>query len=190
MRKNKITYFTLIEVFLRSFLIQAVWNYQSMQSIGFCFALSPVGKKLFSTVKKRKDLDPALRALLGQTKDPRANIVTSISKVAEFIEKDQFIKNALELGEGKYFYVAHLMKDRIPVKIGQTVEAGTLLGYIGNSGNTFFPHLHIHVQNNPKAVMEGRITYPFRFKKMKRKRLIFWRKVRNGDLIRNDRFYE
>ena len=57
-----------------------------------------------STVKKRKDLDPALRTLLGQTKDPRANIVTSISKVAEFIEKDQFIKNALELGEGKYFF--------------------------------------------------------------------------------------
>ena len=57
-----------------------------------------------STVKKRKDLDPALRALLGQSKDPRANIVTSISKVAEFIEKDQFIKNALELGEGKYFF--------------------------------------------------------------------------------------
>ena len=57
-----------------------------------------------STVKKRKDLDPALRALLGQTKDPRANIVTSISKVANFVEKDQFIKNALELGEGKYFF--------------------------------------------------------------------------------------
>jgi mannose/fructose/N-acetylgalactosamine-specific phosphotransferase system component IID len=55
MKKNKITFFTLIEVFLRSFLIQAVWNYQSMQSIGFCFALSPVGKKLFTTVKKRKD---------------------------------------------------------------------------------------------------------------------------------------
>ena len=57
-----------------------------------------------STVKKRKDLDPALRALLGQTKDPRANIITSIAKVADFVEKDQFIKNAVELGEGKYFF--------------------------------------------------------------------------------------
>jgi hypothetical protein len=57
-----------------------------------------------STVKKRKNLDPALRALLGEAKDPKANIVTSISKVADFIEKDQFIKNALELGEGKYFF--------------------------------------------------------------------------------------
>ena len=55
MRKNKITYFTLFKVFLRSFLIQAVWNYQSMQSIGFCFALSPVGKKLFKTNEKRQE---------------------------------------------------------------------------------------------------------------------------------------
>ena len=94
----------------------------------------------------------------------------------------------LDLGGGKYFYIAHLMKDRIQVEIGQTVETGTLLGYIGNSGNTFFPHLHIHVQNKPIADSEGRITYPFRFKKMRRKRLIFWREVRNAVLIRNDRF--
>ena len=55
MTKNKITYFTLFKVFLRSFLIQAVWNYQSMQSIGFCFALSPVGKKLFRSNEQRKE---------------------------------------------------------------------------------------------------------------------------------------
>ena len=96
----------------------------------------------------------------------------------------------LDLGGGKYFYVAHLMKDRIPVEIGQTVETGTLLGYIGNSGNTFFPHLHIHVQNKPTLDAEGRITYPFRFKTMHRKRLIFWQEVSNAALIRNDRFYE
>jgi len=93
----------------------------------------------------------------------------------------------LDLGGGKYFYAAHLMKDRIPVEIGQAVEAGTVLGYIGNSGNTFFPHLHIHVQNKPTVDAKERITYPFRFKTMHRKRLIFWRKVSNAALIRNDR---
>lgn len=52
MKKNKITYFILFKVFLRSFIIQAVWNYQSMLSIGFCFALSPIGKKLFKSKEK------------------------------------------------------------------------------------------------------------------------------------------
>jgi mannose/fructose/N-acetylgalactosamine-specific phosphotransferase system component IID len=55
MEEKKITYFILFQVFIRSFLIQAVWNYQSMQSIGFCFALSPVGKKLYKTKEQRKE---------------------------------------------------------------------------------------------------------------------------------------
>lgn len=53
MEKKKITILTLLNVFLRSFIIQAVWNYQSMLSIGFCFALSPVGKKLYASKEKR-----------------------------------------------------------------------------------------------------------------------------------------
>lgn len=93
----------------------------------------------------------------------------------------------VDIGDNKYFYVAHLIKNRIVVEKGQTVQKGDLLGYVGNSGNTSFPHLHIHVQNKPTADAEGRITYPFRFNKLKRKRLIFWREVYNAALIRNDR---
>lgn len=96
----------------------------------------------------------------------------------------------MDIGGGKYFYVAHLRKGKIPVEAGQTVKEGTILGYIGNSGNTYFPHLHIHVQNKPTADQEGRITYPFRFKNIYRKRLVFWEEVSNAALIRNDRFYE
>ena len=95
----------------------------------------------------------------------------------------------LDIGNDKYFYVGHLRKGKIPVKAGQTVQKGTILGFIGNSGNTYFPHLHIHVQNMPTADQEGRITYPFRFKNMHRKRLIFWQEVNNAALIRNDRFW-
>jgi len=96
----------------------------------------------------------------------------------------------LDIGQGKYFYVGHLMKGTIPVNEGRMVNKGDILGYIGNSGNTSFPHLHMHVQNKPVADPEGRITYPFRFKSMHRKRLIFWREITNAALIRNDRFHD
>jgi len=96
----------------------------------------------------------------------------------------------MDIGNDRYFLVAHLMKEKIPVKEGQLINKGDILGYIGNSGNTSFPHLHIHVQNKPTANLEGRITYPFRFNNMKRKRLIFWREIKDAALIRNDRFYE
>ena len=52
-KKQKINFLVFISIFFRSFLIQAVWNYQSMLSIGFCFALTPVAKKLFKDREKR-----------------------------------------------------------------------------------------------------------------------------------------
>jgi len=54
MKNNRILNFPVfLSMFFRSFLIQAVWNYQSMLSIGFCFALNPVAKKLFKDRQKR-----------------------------------------------------------------------------------------------------------------------------------------
>lgn len=40
-------YIVRIKVFLRSFFIQSGWNYKSLLSIGFCFALLPLAKKLY-----------------------------------------------------------------------------------------------------------------------------------------------
>jgi mannose/fructose/N-acetylgalactosamine-specific phosphotransferase system component IID len=51
--KKKLGLRTFLAMFFRSFFIQAVWNYQSMISIGFCFALVPVAKKLFKTKEGR-----------------------------------------------------------------------------------------------------------------------------------------
>jgi PTS system mannose-specific IID component len=34
-------------VFLNSFFVQAVWNFKGLVSIGICFALIPIGKRLY-----------------------------------------------------------------------------------------------------------------------------------------------
>lgn len=46
----------------------------------------------------------------------------------------------------------HMKQGSILVKKGQQVEAGTLLGQIGLSGKTQFPHLHLSLRHNGKAV--------------------------------------
>ena len=51
--KEKLGLYVFVNIFFRSFFIQAVWNYQSMISIGFCFALAPVARKLFKDSEKR-----------------------------------------------------------------------------------------------------------------------------------------
>ena len=94
----------------------------------------------------------------------------------------------IDIGDEKYVYFGHLKKGSITVEQGQFVEAGALLGHIGNSGYSTHPHLHMHIQNKPGSGAEDRITYPFRFKKMQRKRLLFWREISNGALLRGDKF--
>jgi hypothetical protein len=96
----------------------------------------------------------------------------------------------LDIGHGEYVHFAHLKKGSIAVVEGQFVEAGTLIGRVGNSGRSTHPHLHMHVQNKPTSDPDGRITYPFRFREMRRKRLIFWKDVSDGYLLRNDKFSE
>jgi hypothetical protein len=94
----------------------------------------------------------------------------------------------LDIGNEKYAYFGHFKKGSIAVEEGQFVSAGELLARIGNSGYSTHPHLHMHIQNKPSSDPEGRLTYPFRFSNMRRKRLIFWREINNAALLRNDLF--
>jgi murein DD-endopeptidase MepM/ murein hydrolase activator NlpD len=94
----------------------------------------------------------------------------------------------MDIGQKKFVYFGHLQKGSITVEEGQSVTAGALLGRVGNSGYSTHPHLHLHVQNKPVSDPEGRVTYPFRFSKMRRYRLILWHVVKNGALLRGDRF--
>lgn len=50
----------------------------------------------------------------------------------------------IEHGYGYSTYYAHL--SRIRVRAGQTVEAGTLVGNVGNTGDSTGPHLHYEVR--------------------------------------------
>jgi len=92
------------------------------------------------------------------------------------------------IGNGKYVYFAHFKKGSIIVEKDQFLKTGEFIGRIGNSGYSTHPHLHMHVQNKATSDREGRITYPFRFHKMFRKRVLFWTEVCNGYLLRNDIF--
>ena len=47
---------------------------------------------------------------------------------------------------------AHLKKGSVAVRAGQIVTRGTVLGQVGLSGNTEFPHLHLEVRHQDKIV--------------------------------------
>ena len=62
----------------------------------------------------------------------------------------------IESGEVEIL-LAHLKKGSIAVKVGDRVTINSLLGQVGNTGNTSEPHLHIHVERGgtPKTILNG-----------------------------------
>lgn len=68
--------------------------------------------------------------------------------------------------EGVEILLAHLKKGSIAVKQGDIVTTNTLLGQVGNTGNTSEPHLHIHVEKGGEtiAILNG-IAVPFTINK-------------------------
>lgn len=48
----------------------------------------------------------------------------------------------------------HLMKDSVAVSVGQEVSAGTVLGYVGSSGNSSMPHLHLQLEDAEGSVID------------------------------------
>lgn len=57
---------------------------------------------------------------------------------------------AIRVADGRFVFLAHMQRGSITVKAGEAVKRGQQLGRCGNSGNTDFPHIHLHVQDTPR----------------------------------------
>ncbi len=53
----------------------------------------------------------------------------------------------LRITENRFVFLAHLQQGSVSVRAGDTVKRGQRVGLCGNSGNTDFPHIHLHVQD-------------------------------------------
>jgi murein DD-endopeptidase MepM/ murein hydrolase activator NlpD len=63
--------------------------------------------------------------------------------------KDEFLNQGnhiiIKHEDGSTAWYWHLQKNGVLVQVGDTVLAGQLIGYSGNTGYTAFPHLHFQV---------------------------------------------
>lgn len=69
----------------------------------------------------------------------------------------------LQTGDSAYIYLAHMQEGSVAVSIGDVVEAGQVLGLVGNSGNSTEPHLHIHAQSIQDFYDPAAIGIPLEF---------------------------
>lgn len=52
----------------------------------------------------------------------------------------------IDHGTGEYSVLCHMQQGSVPVSQGDRVAQGQVIGRLGNSGNSFGPHLHYHLQ--------------------------------------------
>src|SRR5690606_15724993 len=103
-------------------------------------------------------------------------------------ERDKLAGNhiIIQFQDTLFVALAHLKQYSIQVKPGDRVQTGDVLAQVGNSGNSDFPHLHIHIQDGPVYDLETTKTYPIRFRDFKRMRYLFWQNQTDQFLLSND----
>lgn len=70
----------------------------------------------------------------------------------------------IDFQNGEYGLLCHFKKDSVRIKVGNKIKQGDVIGLIGNTGNTSQPHLHFHLQDNPRLHLG--IALPIQFKKI------------------------
>tara|TARA_R110002012_G_scaffold55895_2_gene142710 strand:+ start:1079 stop:6181 length:5103 start_codon:yes stop_codon:yes gene_type:complete len=83
--------------------VEGILNDRSSATDLFSY-VDAISGRLRGQLKARKDVPKAIKALLGESKDPRGTVLTSMVKLANAVETDKFLENAWKLGRGKYFH--------------------------------------------------------------------------------------
>lgn len=77
-----------------------------------------------------------------------------------------------------YAGLVHLQKGSIKVSVGQNVKKGEMLGKIGHSGNSFFPHLHFQLMDSSDILTANGLPCAFeQYESLKNGK---WEKIHNG----------
>lgn len=92
----------------------------------------------------------------------------------------------IRLDDQRYVALAHLKQGSVRVAVGDTVRCGQVIALAGASGNTDFPHLHVHVQDSASYDLHTSRSIPFRFRDVQLRRHLWWQRVDSIDLIAND----
>ncbi|MGV6802164.1 MAG: M23 family metallopeptidase [bacterium] len=58
----------------------------------------------------------------------------------------------IDHGDGWHSQYCHIKKGSVQAQVGQDIAQGTIIGLVGLSGNTEFPHLHFELRHNGQTI--------------------------------------
>jgi hypothetical protein len=75
----------------------------------------------------------------------------------------------IDHGNSEFSVMMHMRQGSVVVKVGDRVKQGDVVGHLGNSGDSFGPHLHYQLQAGPELFREQ--SLPFSFQNVNRPHL-------------------
>ena len=116
---------------------------------------SPADGTVLRVVRRRRDhwsrtSVPALLYLL-------------LEGVRELLGPSQILGNhvIIDCGHRRFAVLAHLRRDSVLVRPGQSVSAGQRIAECGNSGNSTEPHLHVQLMDHPSPLFAAGLPIVF-----------------------------
>ena len=67
----------------------------------------------------------------------------------------------IEIAPHRYVLYAHMRLGSVRVKVGDKVVEGQTIGYVGNTGSSEEPHLHMHIDDRPSFLGGNGVPYAF-----------------------------
>jgi hypothetical protein len=67
----------------------------------------------------------------------------------------------VDVGNGAYAFYGHLQPGSVRVKLGDHVQAGEVIGLLGNTGNSTGPHLHFEIMDSPSPLNANGLPFVF-----------------------------
>lgn len=125
--------------------------------------LAPGDGKIVSAAHDKTD-NPAFRGLPPIAPEQYERLRTQALEHLESVGLEGLHGNhvIIDHGNSEFSLIDHMQKDSVKVEVGDEVTKGTVLGNIGNSGNSVTPHIHYGLQNGlDSRTSEG---LPSRFK--------------------------
>jgi len=120
------------------------------------------GLPSFNAMRGGVDVLAAAPGIVRGLRDGMPDTGFSQETAAQIEGKDCGNGVVIDHGDGWQTQYCHMKRGTITVAKGQRVGSGTILGQVGFSGRTQFPHLHLSVRKNGKVVdpfdPDGQIT--------------------------------
>ena len=108
----------------------------------------PTLKSMYAGVKVFAAAPGVVRAIRDGMPD------VSVKKIDGSLIKGREAGNSVAIrhGDGWETQYSHMLQGSVQVKAGDHVETGQVLGMVGLSGNTEFPHLHFSVRHHGRTI--------------------------------------